>query len=87
MMNTRRWLSGVLAAISAVLLVLTLVWPQWIEGIFDAEPDAGDGLFELLVVLGFAVAAMVFSVDAVVAWRRARFRRLRGAEPDRFVEG
>lgn len=87
MMNGRRWFSGVLAAISAVLLVLTLVWPQWIEGIFGVEPDSGDGSFELVVVLGLAVVAVASSTDAILAWRRARVRRLRADGPDRLVEG
>jgi hypothetical protein len=73
--------------ISAALLVLTLAWPQWIEGIFDAEPDSGDGAFELMIVIGLAVVAAAFSADAIVAWRRARSRRVRPAETDRLVEG
>jgi hypothetical protein len=86
-MNARRWISGALAAISAALLVLTLVWPQWIEGIFEAEPDSGDGSFELMIVIALAVVAVAFSADAIVAWRKARSRRLPAAEPDRLVEG
>jgi hypothetical protein len=86
-MNARRWISGAFAVISAALLVLTLVWPQWIEGIFGAEPDSGDGAFELMIVIGFAVVAAAFSTDVIVALRRARVRRLLAAEPDRLVEG
>ena len=86
-MNARRWISGVLAMIAAALLVLTLVWPQWIEGIFEAEPDSGDGSFELMIVIGLAVIAAAFSTDAIVAWRKARSRRLPAAEQNRLIEG
>jgi hypothetical protein len=86
-MNARRWFSGALAVISAALLMLTLIWPQWIEGIFGVEPDSGDGSFELMVVLGLAALAVASSAEVIVGWRRARLRRPPSSEPDRFVEG
>jgi len=85
-MTLRRWVSGVLAAVSAGLLVLTLVWPQWIEGISGVEPDSGDGSAETVLVLGLVAVAALSSVDTVVLWRRARSRRLRLVDPDRIVE-
>jgi hypothetical protein len=86
-MNARRWFSGALAVISAALLMLTLTWPQWIEGIFGVEPDSGDGSFELMVVLGLAALAVASSAEVIAGWRRARLRRPPPSEPDRFVEG
>jgi len=49
----------VLAAIFALLAIVTAVWPTWIESITGLEPDAGSGAAEWAVVAGFAVAALV----------------------------
>ena len=38
-----------LAAVSAVLLVLTVAVPEWIEACTQLEPDAGSGAVELVV--------------------------------------
>jgi hypothetical protein len=81
-MTLRRWISGVLAVASTVLLVLTLFRPQWIEGIFGVEPDSGDGSAETLLAVGLAVVAVMSSVDAAKLWWR-----LRQADPNRFVKG
>lgn len=48
------------AIASALLAVLTFAEPQWIERLFDASPDAGDGSVERWVVGGgFLVAALI----------------------------
>jgi hypothetical protein len=71
-MTLRRWVSGVLAAVSVVVLVLTLSWPGWIEEIFGVSPDSGDGSAETLLVVGPAAVAVVSSVDAARLWWRLR---------------
>lgn len=72
MSRARRWISTVLAAIATVLFVLSLVWPQWIEGVFEASPDGGDGSFEVLSSVFFGVLAAAAATDATIAWRKAR---------------
>lgn len=58
------------ALASALLAVLTFVEPQWIERLFDASPDGGDGSLERWIVGGgFLVAA---AIAAVLAWRGRR---------------
>lgn len=48
------------AIASALLAVLTFVEPQWIERLFEASPDAGDGSVERWIVGGgFLVAALI----------------------------
>jgi hypothetical protein len=66
----RFWLEVSLIATSAVLFVVTLVWPTWIELVFGADPDHGDGLAELSIVAGSIVAAVGFSLAAYFEWRR-----------------
>ena len=57
-----------------VLMVVTLVWHDWIEIVFGVDPDNHNGLFEWLVV---AILALVTVTLAVLA--RIDFRRLRSA--------
>jgi hypothetical protein len=59
-----------LGVASAVLLALTMAWPDWIERFFGLAPDAGDGSAEWGLALAFGVAALVFFADAGRMWRR-----------------
>ena len=45
-----------MAAVFAVLTVVTLVWPTWIESLTGLEPDRGSGEAEwwIVVVCGLA---------------------------------
>jgi ABC-type thiamin/hydroxymethylpyrimidine transport system permease subunit len=60
----------VLAVISAVLCVLTLVFPEWIEELTGLEPDAGSGALEWIMAGAFLVAAVVSAVLARRDYRR-----------------
>lgn len=65
------WAESILAAASAFLVVLTLVWDQWIEGVFGLDPDHGNGSFEWELVIACCLLTMLFSVLARRQWRRA----------------
>jgi hypothetical protein len=67
----RFWSEVVLGATSAVLALLTLVWPNWIEDVFGVEPDGGNGAFEWSIVALLALSTIVLSVMARSEWRRA----------------
>jgi len=70
---TRRfWVETGLAAFSAVLLLVTLANPQWIELVFGVDPDQGNGSLEWLLVAGAVVATATFSVRARLEWLRTR---------------
>lgn len=73
-LRTRMWTEAVLAGVAAVLTVVTLIWPTWIESLFGASPDGGDGSAERLLALGWLAVAVVFSVLA----RRDRRRLAHG---------
>lgn len=47
-------IESVLAAASAILAVVTLLVPDWIEGTMRMDPDGGSGSLEWLLVLAFA---------------------------------
>jgi hypothetical protein len=61
-----------LAALSAVLLALTLVVPDWIEVVFGLEPDGGTGELEWLIAGALALGTVGFGLAARRDWRRAR---------------
>jgi hypothetical protein len=66
---------SLLAALSASALVLTSLWPQWIEGLFGLHPDSGSGETEWGLSIGLAVVTIVFVARAGQAWRFQRQRR------------
>ena len=59
-----------LAVVSAMLCVLTLVFPQWIEELTGLEPDAGSGALEWAVTAVFLVAAVASAMLARRDYRR-----------------
>ena len=64
------WIESAVAAITLFLTVLTLVWRDWIEGIFGYDPDRHDGSFEWELVIACAVLAVIFTGLARREWRR-----------------
>jgi hypothetical protein len=68
---TRRfWTLAGLTFASALLLVMTLVWKEWIELIFRVDPDHGNGVAEWLIVALTGAATVIFAVSARIEWRR-----------------
>jgi len=70
--KTRLALETVLAVVFAAIFVVTMVWPDWIELVFGADPDRGSGEAELAIVAGSGVLAVAFIVSARMEWRRQR---------------
>jgi hypothetical protein len=58
-----------LAALSALLFVATVAWPEWIEMIFGVDPDHGDGSLEWLIMGVTALCAIGASLRARADWR------------------
>ena len=62
----------VLAVMSAVLALVTAVWPTWIESLFGVSPDGGSGETEWWLVLAVVAAvATVLAQRDLQALRRA----------------
>jgi hypothetical protein len=67
----RFWIELTLAAASAALLVVTLIWKDWIEIVFRIDPDAGSGAVEMAFVVATVCLTLAFSVLARGEWQRA----------------
>ncbi len=68
----RFWLETGLAIVTGILFVVTLVWHNWAEIIFNVDPDQGSGLLEWSVVGILLVATITLIVLARFEWRKAQ---------------
>ena len=66
----RFWVEVGFAATAAVLGVVTLIWKDWIELIFGADPDGGSGETEWQLVAVLFAVAVVLALLAGWEWRR-----------------
>jgi hypothetical protein len=66
----RFWLEAGLVALTGLLLLLALITPQWIELLFDGDPDGGSGALEWAIVGALAVLTAGLSLTAWLEWRR-----------------
>src|SRR4051794_18060772 len=63
-LRRRFWPEAGLAKVSLVLANVTLVWKDWIEIVFGAEPDGGSGALEWTVVGFLLILALALGVVA-----------------------
>jgi hypothetical protein len=66
------WVETAVAAASACLFLLTLVWRQWIEAVFGVEPDGGDGSLEFAIPVVLLSLTIIVSLLARRDWRARR---------------
>lgn len=64
----------VLSALLGTATIVTVVWPEWIEGVFGFDPDGGNGAAEWWIV---AVLAVITVAAAALAGRDLRVVRRR----------
>jgi protein-S-isoprenylcysteine O-methyltransferase Ste14 len=60
------WIQLALTVVFAVLTVLAVAVPMWIEEVSGLSPDSGNGEVELLLAIPFGVASLIF---AALTWR------------------
>ena len=70
--RARFYVELVLGAAALLLLVVTLVWNDWIELVFRVDPDAGNGSLEKTICVVLLLAAIASAWLARTEWRRAR---------------
>jgi hypothetical protein len=66
----RFWVEGAIAAVSAAMLALTLVSPQWLELYFGLSADHGDGSDEWGLTLFLLALTLALSWKARRTWSR-----------------
>jgi hypothetical protein len=69
-MRLRFWIEAGLAVLTAVMFVVTLFSPEWIEEVFGVEPDAGSGALEWAIVIALGLATVGSAVLARFEWKR-----------------
>jgi hypothetical protein len=72
--RARFWIEAGLAELSGCLLIITLVWRDWLEIVFGIDPDNASGGLEWLISLAMLAIAVVLSVLARLEWRRRSSR-------------
>ena len=56
----------------AVSFVVTVIDPEWIEGVFGVDPDHGDGSLEWLLSAALLLVSVVLAGFARRTWRRMK---------------
>ncbi len=68
----RFWLETSLAFFTSILVIITLVWKDWIELIFGLDLDSWNGSLERLIVVGLLVGSLLLFFLAGYEWRKSR---------------
>jgi hypothetical protein len=71
-LRRRFWLETGMAIVTSMLFVITLVWKDWIEIVFNVDPDNRSGALEWLIVAALLVVTIMLFTLASYEWRRAR---------------
>lgn len=58
----RFWAEAVTGGASALAFVAFLLWPTWIESLFEVSPDGGSGETELFAAAGLLLVAIICSL-------------------------
>ena len=71
-LRRRFWLETGMAIITSILFVITLVQKDWIEVVFNVDPDNRSGALEWLIFAALLVVTVTLFTLASYEWRRAR---------------
>lgn len=69
-MRARFWIESGMAALTALLLIMTLISREWIEILFGVSPDGNSGSLEWFIVAASLVSTVLLGMMARSEWRR-----------------
>jgi len=69
-LRRRFWVETTLALVTGILFVLTIAWKDWIERVFNVDPDAHNGSVEWVVVVVLVAITVTAAALARQEWRR-----------------
>jgi hypothetical protein len=64
------WIETVVASVTALLAVVTVLWPDWIERVLGIDPDRHSGSTEWELVVALLLGALLFAALARRDWQR-----------------
>jgi hypothetical protein len=70
-LRRRFYLESAATLISGVLLVVTLLRPDWLELVFRIDPDDGSGMVEWAITAGFLILTVAGAIAARIEWHRS----------------
>jgi hypothetical protein len=71
-LRRRFWLETGMAIVTSIVFVITLVQRDWIEIVFNVDPDNRSGALEWVIVAALLVVTLTLFTLAGYEWRRAR---------------
>lgn len=69
-LRRRFWVETVMALVSGILCLLTILQNNWIEIVFNVDPDQYSGSLEWLIVVVSLAVTVTLVVLARYEWRR-----------------
>ncbi len=61
-LRARFWAEALIGGAAAIALVAFLLWPNWVESVFEASPDGGSGALELAIVVVLFATSLCCSI-------------------------
>jgi hypothetical protein len=71
-LRRRFWFETIVAIVTNVLFVITLVQRDWIEAVFGVDPDSRSGALEWLIIGALLVMTIMLFTMASYEWHRTR---------------
>ena len=71
-LRRRFWVETGVAIVTSILFVITLIRMDWIELIFNIDPDWSNGSFEWVIVGSLLAVTIVLFALAGYEWSRTR---------------
>lgn len=69
-LRKRFWIESIFALFSIISLLFTITQKDWVEIIFDIDPDQFNGSFEWLITITLIICTLILAASALYEIRR-----------------